>query len=102
VTLAWRDGLPFSSRFGDVYFSADSGLEETRHVFLQNNRLAKRFAALPAGESFTIGESGFGTGLNFLCAWQLFGQAAPPGASLDFFSIEKFPLNGDELRAALV
>src|SRR5574340_886234 len=101
MTLAWQDGLPFSPRFGDVYFSADSGLGETRHVFLQNNRLAERFAALAAGESLSVGETGFGTGLNFLCAWQLFEQTAPPGASLDFFSVEKFPLEDDELRAAL-
>jgi tRNA 5-methylaminomethyl-2-thiouridine biosynthesis bifunctional protein len=101
MTLAWQDGLPYSTRFGDVYFSRDSGLEETRHVFLAGNRLAERFAALRAGESFTVGETGFGTGLNFLCAWQLFEQTAPAGASLDFFSVEKFPLHDDELRAAL-
>ena len=101
MTLTWQDGQPFSSRFGDVYFSSDSGLEETRHVFLQGNRLVERFAALSAGESFTIGETGFGTGLNFLGAWQLFEQAALPGASLDFFSIEKFPLDDSELRAVL-
>lgn len=101
MTLAWQDGLPFSSRFGDVYFSADSGLEETNHVFLQGNNLAERFAALRDGESFTIGETGFGTGLNFLCAWGLFEQTASDGASLDFFSTERFPLDDDELRAAL-
>ena len=101
MTLDWQDGLPFSSRFGDVYFSAGSGLEETRHVFLQGNRLAERFAELSAGDSFSIGETGFGTGLNFLCAWQLFEQSAQPGVSLDFFSIEKFPLTDEELRAAL-
>jgi tRNA 5-methylaminomethyl-2-thiouridine biosynthesis bifunctional protein len=101
MALDWKEGQPYSSRFGDVYFSADSGLEETRHVFLQGNRLAERFAALNSGESFCIGETGFGTGLNFLCAWQLFGQAAPAGASLDFFSVEKFPISDDELRAAL-
>ncbi|HLP97293.1 MAG TPA: bifunctional tRNA (5-methylaminomethyl-2-thiouridine)(34)-methyltransferase MnmD/FAD-dependent 5-carboxymethylaminomethyl-2-thiouridine(34) oxidoreductase MnmC [Sideroxyarcus sp.] len=99
--LNWKDGLPFSERYGDVYFSADSGLEETRHVFLDGNRLAERFAALSAGESFCIGETGFGTGLNFLCAWRLFEQVAPAGARLDFFSVEKFPLSDTELRAAL-
>ncbi|MBI5889191.1 MAG: bifunctional tRNA (5-methylaminomethyl-2-thiouridine)(34)-methyltransferase MnmD/FAD-dependent 5-carboxymethylaminomethyl-2-thiouridine(34) oxidoreductase MnmC [Nitrosomonadales bacterium] len=99
--LDWKDGQPFSNRFGDVYFSTDSGLEETRHVFLHGNRLAERFAALSAGESFCIGETGFGTGLNFLCAWQLFEQTAPSAANLDFFSVEKFPLSEDELRAAL-
>jgi tRNA 5-methylaminomethyl-2-thiouridine biosynthesis bifunctional protein len=101
MALDWQDGLPFSSRFGDVYFSADSGLEETSHIFLQGNGLAERFAALSAGESFTVGETGFGTGLNFLCAWRLFELSAPPGASLDFFSVEKFPLDDGELRAAL-
>lgn len=99
--LSWKDGQPFSDRYGDVYFSIDSGLEETRHVFLQGNRLEERFAALPAGGSLCIGETGFGIGLNFLCAWRLFEQVAPAGASLDFFSVEKFPLNDDELRAAL-
>lgn len=101
MKLVWQDGLPYSPRFGDVYFSADSGLEETEHVFLQANRLAERYAALSAGESFAIGETGFGTGLNFLCALRLFERTAPPGASLDFFSVERFPLHDDELRAAL-
>ncbi len=99
--LAWKDGQPFSSRFGDVYFSAESGMEEKRHVFLQGNDLAHRFAALRDGDSFCIGETGFGTGLNFLCAWRLFEQSAPPGASLDFFSTERFPIYDDELQAAL-
>lgn len=101
MTLAWQDGLPFSSRFDDVYFSADSGLEESEHVFLQPNRLAERFAALGAGESFAVGETGFGTGLSFLCTLKLFERTAPPGASLDFFSVERFPLKDDDLRAAL-
>ncbi len=99
--FSWKDGQPFSERYGDVYFSTDSGLEETRHVFLRGNDLAPRFAALQRGENFCIGETGFGTGLNFLCAWQLFEQTAPADASLDFFSSEKFPLGDDELRAAL-
>lgn len=102
MALDWKQGQPYSSRFGDVYFSTDSGLEETRHVFLQGNSLAERFAALQPGQSFCIGETGFGTGLNFLCAWQLFEQAAPANTSLDFFSVENFPLGDDELRAALV
>ncbi len=100
--LDWKDGQPFSDRFGDVYFSADSGLEEKRHVFLQGNDLPARFSALSAGDSFCVGETGFGTGLNFLCTWLLFERTAPLGASLDFFSVEKFPLDETELRSALV
>ena len=99
--LSWQDGQPFSRRFSDVYFSNDSGLEEKRHVFLQGNRLAERFASLSSGDSFAIGETGFGTGLNFLCAWQLFDKVAPTNSSLDFFSVEKYPLDEKELADVL-
>jgi tRNA 5-methylaminomethyl-2-thiouridine biosynthesis bifunctional protein len=99
--LDWKDGQPYSSRYGDVYFSSGSGLEETHHVFLQGNGLEHRFAAMQAGDSFCIGETGFGTGLNFLCAWQQFERCAPADCSLDFFSTERFPITDEELRAAL-
>ena len=99
--LVWKDGQPWSAHFGDRYFSADCGIDETRHVFLQGNRLAERFAALGDGHDFHIGETGFGTGLNFLCAWQLFEQAAPAGAALAFHSVEAHPLDAGSLRAAL-
>ncbi len=100
--LDWdENGQPLSRAFGDVYFSRHSGLNETRHVFLATNRLAERFAALGDGEVLCIGETGFGTGLNFLCAWQLFEQVAPAGARLEFVSVEKFPLAAADLRRAL-
>ncbi|TDR82134.1 bifunctional tRNA (5-methylaminomethyl-2-thiouridine)(34)-methyltransferase MnmD/FAD-dependent 5-carboxymethylaminomethyl-2-thiouridine(34) oxidoreductase MnmC [Paludibacterium purpuratum] len=99
--LDWPDGLPYSTAFGDVYFSRDSGLEETRHVFVDNNRLPERFAALQANQVFTIGETGFGTGLNFLCAWQSFRRHAPADARLSFVTVEKFPLAAADLKRAL-
>ncbi|KAF0865428.1 bifunctional tRNA (5-methylaminomethyl-2-thiouridine)(34)-methyltransferase MnmD/FAD-dependent 5-carboxymethylaminomethyl-2-thiouridine(34) oxidoreductase MnmC [Pseudomonas sp. LD120] len=100
--LDWDDqGRPRSRVFDDVYFSSESGLDETRHVFIEQNRLRERFAALSAGERFVIGETGFGTGLNFLCAWQLFQQQAPVGARLHFVSVEKYPLSPTDLQRAL-
>lgn len=100
--LDWtEDGQPFSSHFDDVYFSRDSGLAETRHVFLQHNQLEQRWAALPSGAQFCITETGFGTGLNFLCAWQLWDQLAPADARLHFVSCEKYPLSSTDLQRAL-
>ncbi|WP_192561977.1 bifunctional tRNA (5-methylaminomethyl-2-thiouridine)(34)-methyltransferase MnmD/FAD-dependent 5-carboxymethylaminomethyl-2-thiouridine(34) oxidoreductase MnmC [Pseudomonas gozinkensis] len=100
--LDWDDqGRPRSRVFDDVYFSDQSGLDETRYVFLEQNRLAERFAALSAGGRLVIGETGFGTGLNFLCAWQLFEQHAVAGARLHFVSVEKFPLSPADLQRAL-
>ena len=100
--LDWDDqGRPRSRVFDDVYFSDQSGLDETRYVFLEQNNLAERFAALAAGGRLVIGETGFGTGLNFLCSWQLFEQCAPAGARLHFVSVEKYPLSPEDLRRAL-
>ena len=100
--LDWDDqGRPRSRVFDDVYFSDKSGLDETRYVFLEQNRLQERFAALPVGGRLVIGETGFGTGLNFLCAWQLFEQHAVPGARLHFVSVEKYPLSHADLQRAL-
>ena len=100
--LDWDDqGRPRSRVFDDVYFSDQSGLEETRYVFLEQNNLAERFRALPDHGRLVIGETGFGTGLNFLCAWQLFEQHAPVGARLHFVSVEKYPLTPTDLRRAL-
>lgn len=100
--LDWDDqGRPHSRVFDDVYFSDQSGLEETRYVFLEQNRLQARFAALPVGGRLVIGETGFGTGLNFLCAWQLFEQHAVAGARLHFVSVEKYPLSHADLQRAL-
>ena len=48
--LDWDErGQPLSRSYGDVYFSQENGLEETRYVFLANNDLAARFAALADG-----------------------------------------------------
>ncbi|WP_308367933.1 MULTISPECIES: FAD-dependent 5-carboxymethylaminomethyl-2-thiouridine(34) oxidoreductase MnmC [unclassified Microbulbifer] len=100
--IEWRDdGQPLSRAFDDIYFSSSSGLEESRYVFLQQNRLPERWAELPEGAGFTIGETGFGTGLNFLAAWQLWLDTAPPDARLHFISVEKYPLHRADLQRAL-
>lgn len=100
--IDWDEhGNPRSRDFSDVYFSTESGLDETRHVFLVQNDLHRRFTELPVGGRLIIGETGFGTGLNFLCAWQLFEACAPASARLHFVSVEKYPLSRADLQRAL-
>ncbi len=100
--LDWDDsGQPHSRAYGDVYFSNSLGLTEPRYVFLDNNDLPARFAALPVHGKLVIGETGFGTGLNFLCAWELFARTAVAGAQLHFVSVEKHPLSYADLQRAL-
>ncbi|MEP1214916.1 MAG: bifunctional tRNA (5-methylaminomethyl-2-thiouridine)(34)-methyltransferase MnmD/FAD-dependent 5-carboxymethylaminomethyl-2-thiouridine(34) oxidoreductase MnmC [Marinobacter sp.] len=102
ATIEWRDGVPCSTRFDDVYFSRDNGLEEARHVFIRHNRLADRFSEAPEGSAFVIAETGFGTGLNFLAAWQAWETSNPAdNACLHFVSAERYPLDRSDLSQAL-
>ena len=54
--LEWRNAQPYSSQYGDVYFSTDDGWAETEYVFLQHNQLEQRWQKLESG-TFTIAES---------------------------------------------
>lgn len=104
--------VPVSQLFGDLYFSRENGLAESQHVFLAGNQLAQRFAGLDSHEVFTIGELGFGTGLNVLATWQLWRQIRQQQADtkddskknhsrLHIISTEKFPLTKADLSRAL-
>lgn len=102
--LQWsNDEEPFSNAFGDIYFSRGDGLAETEYVFLDQNHLAERWRALDPQRAgvFVIGETGFGTGLNFLCAWRLWRELAPRSWRLHYVSAEKYPLDSATLQRAL-
>lgn len=98
--MEWHDGMPYSTTFNDVYFSSDNGLLETEYVFLQGNDLAPRWLS-PNTHTFTILETGFGTGLNFLCAANTWLKNAPADASLNFISVEKYPLSLQDISKTL-
>lgn len=88
----------YNQRFDDIYFSPEDGLSETRHVFLDGNGLPARWKGR---NRFTIAETGFGTGLNFLAAWSAFEETASSGQQLDYLSFELYPLCVSEIKTAL-
>lgn len=102
AVINWRDNTPHSSQFDDYYFSSENGIDETNYVFIEQNTLIERWSALEdkPGCVFTIGETGFGTGLNFLCAWQLWQQQQFQHCRLHFVSVDKFPLKAADLAQA--
>ncbi len=96
--IEWREGnAPVATDFDDVYFSTEDGLAESRYVFLEG---IGGSAAWENKDSFTIGETGFGTGLNFLMTWQSWRQTAGPKQRLTFVSVEAFPLKKEQLKRA--
>lgn len=94
------EGDPKSISFEDGYYSSDNGIDESRYVFIDGNRLESRFEASDFS-NFTIGELGFGTGLNFLLASRHFLQHAKPGTRLHYWSVDRFPLTLEQLAQAL-
>ncbi len=97
--LDWsQPGGPRASDFGDVYFSVEDGLEETRSVFLKACGLPEAWKNQPV---FTVGELGFGTGLNALGLWQLWREHGNRDGWLHLVSIEKHPLTRADAERAL-
>lgn len=98
ASLQWADAGTFKSAdFGDIYFQAGLGAEESSYVFLEQNRLPARFQNLPPDGVFNIAELGFGSGLNFLLTVRLFMEKAPKTARLFYASIEKHPIDRADL-----
>ncbi len=96
--LVFRDdGTPYSPRHDDIYHSAAGALAQARHVFLDGNGLPERWRGKPR---FTVLETGFGMGVNFLSTWAAWLADAHRPPVLEFVSIEKHPFSADDLRTA--
>jgi tRNA 5-methylaminomethyl-2-thiouridine biosynthesis bifunctional protein len=89
ATLAFRDnGTPFSPRHDDIYHSAVGGLAQAEYVFLQGNALPGRWQGK---RLFTVLETGFGMGINFLMTWAAWRADPARCERLHFVSTEKHP-----------
>lgn len=101
LDLEWMEGdMPYSTVFGDHFYCREDGRAECGHVFLAGNGLPERWADRPEGTDFTIGELGFGTGLNF-CETMRVWNAERPGGRLHFVSFELYPMARDSIARAL-
>ena len=88
------DGTPYSPAYDDLYHSADGGAAQAHHVFLGGNGLPGRWGG---ARRFTILETGFGLGLNFLATWQAWREDPRHCARLHFVSVEKHPFTAQDL-----
>jgi tRNA 5-methylaminomethyl-2-thiouridine biosynthesis bifunctional protein len=97
--LDFDDGpAPKAAGFGDVYFSAVDGLAEAETVFLQACGLPEAWAGR---ERFTVGELGFGTGLNVLALLRLWAAHRPsPRARLNILTVEGYLMPAPVARRA--
>ena len=107
--LVFQDnGSPYSKKFDDIYFDCNTGITQSKHIFIDGNNIVQRLRQAKA--NFIIAETGFGTGLNFLLTLQAYQQAqiaiqkipdSPEINNLTFISIEKYPLTRSQLKHTL-
>jgi len=108
------DGAPYSNHFDDIYFDSKTGCDQSKTVFIEANNIANRLQKNK--NLFTIAETGFGTGLNFLLTLQAYQQALIKNQTdankqeknnlstlptLHFISVEKYPLSKTQLTQSL-
>ncbi|WP_448547951.1 bifunctional tRNA (5-methylaminomethyl-2-thiouridine)(34)-methyltransferase MnmD/FAD-dependent 5-carboxymethylaminomethyl-2-thiouridine(34) oxidoreductase MnmC [Thalassotalea fusca] len=95
------DGSPYSEEFDDIYFDTESGFLQSEQVFVNGNNISQRL--INAKDEFTIAETGFGTGLNFLLTLAVFHELSTQHAlpKLHFVSTEKYPLSKVQLKQSL-
>src|ERR1035437_10297111 len=92
------DGNPRSPRFNDVYRSRSGGLAQAVDVFLTGCGLPQRWRGRT---QFTLLETGFGLGLNFLTTWAAWKADAQRCDCLNFVSVEAYPVAAaDIVRSA--
>lgn len=106
---------PHSSLFDDVYFSDCGGADETRHVFINGCNLENRLIEASTNlsgkrDTYVIGETGFGTGLNLLVTMKCYSELKEKISAntsdtltlprLNFISVEKYPLRLSDMKKA--
>lgn len=92
-------GVPCSRQYGDVYHSASGALEQAAHVFLMGNGLPARWRSRP---TFTICETGFGLGQNFLATWHAWREDPQRCRTLHYLAFEAHPFTSQDLMRALL
>ena len=98
-------GTLYSQDFNDCYFQAAGPIDEINYVFIEGNKLVELWDECQERGQRTcvIGETGFGTGLNFVVVWWHWKQWCDRNPEsllqLHFVSVEFAPLTPEQLSA---
>ncbi|MEK9780716.1 MAG: hypothetical protein VW418_04720 [Gammaproteobacteria bacterium] len=88
-----------SKEYDDIFFQKD-GIDESKYVFFDQNNIQEKFDKLKPNSSFTIGEIGFGLGLNFLIALKKWKKSnnVNKNTELNYIAFDKFVIDQNILR----
>jgi len=97
-----HDSYPYNPFYDDAFFTPGKGFEESCYVFIQGNRLEERIQSrFQSNGLFTVGEIGFGTGLNLWTLLYFLNKSIPLFSStqafrIRFITVEERPLSQEE------
>lgn len=94
ATLSFRNGIPYSEAYGDAFYSPD-GAAEVHRVFLDPVGFDAR---IQNRDRYTMAETGFGAGLNFVVAAERYLNTAQAHSSLHFISCEAHPFTQEDAK----
>ncbi|AFQ46523.1 bifunctional tRNA (5-methylaminomethyl-2-thiouridine)(34)-methyltransferase MnmD/FAD-dependent 5-carboxymethylaminomethyl-2-thiouridine(34) oxidoreductase MnmC [Burkholderia cepacia] len=98
ATLALRDdGILVSPEYGELHRDASHALAHA-HRMLAGNGLPARWQGR---RTFTIVETGFGTGSHFLATWAAWRDDPARCERLHFVAVEPHPFSREDLRRAV-
>ncbi len=100
--INFNSDVPFSELYNDIYFDINDGCKQSEIIFIQANNIAQRITK--KNNIFTIFETGFGTGLNFLLTLRAYQEAQLTNeciSTINFISVEKHPLSKAQLIQSL-
>lgn len=99
LSPAWAEiddaGRLFNRQYGDLYNGPKDALGQAEQVFLQGNGLPQRWQGR---DSFTVCETGFGLGTNFLALWRAWREDPARSRRLHMLSIEGHPFSQEDYR----
>lgn len=98
IDFASDPAAPSAPAFGDLYHPREGAFAQAREVFLAGNRLPARWQGRTR---FTVLETGFGLGHNFLATWAAWRADPARCERLHFVSLEKHPPTREDLGRAL-
>ena len=84
--------------YNDCYFSNDNGFEESKSVFVDTNCVVEK---VKKSANLTIGELGFGTGLNLLATLFCLQENDVETVEIQYYSVEKYPLSKAKINEIL-
>ena len=85
--VKWIDGMPHSIAYDDLFFQ-DDAIAEIKNIFIEPNKLEERFTD---DSKITIGELGFGFGLNLFVTAKIWMQHKDNSSieTLEYIAIEE-------------